>query len=141
MLREDFAIYNIQYFTPSEIENTGAELKNIDTELIVKLDHLRNKINKPFILIKNGLTTGKHTSKEHYNGKAVDFLPKYIKSPAKAKTFVYKSLETGFRGIGLYYNNSYKNYHFHLDLGKIRFWKATKNKTGEPWDYNTLFNL
>jgi len=135
MERMEFVTYDIKNFSPKEIENTGAKLKDIKADTILCLQRLRTLISRKIILLKNGLTTGIHTAKEHPEGRAVDV---FIGGVGIDCSIIYHALQAGFRGIGFYYCSETDLYSFHFDLGEIRFWGAAKNKKDEPWKYFTL---
>lgn len=82
----------------------GSNLVKVDSELLDKLQKLRDRINKP-IIINSGYRTPEHNKKvggasgsQHLLGKAVD-----IKVNGMTPTTLAKHAEAvGFRGIGLY---------------------------------------
>ena len=134
MTREDFV--NIKYFTSNEIEATGANIKDVQYELIHSLDRLRVLIGKPIKLQFNGLTTGKHKAKEHPNGLACDIYIIDLSAEDAVKVSLMAA-SVGFRGIGIYWNG--KMWSFHLDLRKtFTTWYGGKPLPGYSWNYKEL---
>ena len=93
----------------------------IDSELIQKLQSLREKINKPIIVTSgyrcpshNKRVGGENTS-YHTQGLAVDITTDY-----DIEKLVILAREIGFRGIGIYRRLRF----LHLDLGPTRTWEA-----------------
>lgn len=138
MLQSDFLKHNINNFTGLEISKTGAVLKDVKVEFFIGLQHYRNLINRRVKLIFNGLTTGKHKSPEHPNGIAGDIFHHPSDGPLDYKKCYYLALESGFHGIGIYYNKEINLYVFHFDLGRFRSWSAFKNKKHDKWKYASL---
>ena len=127
---------HIHYFKPKEITKTGAKLKDVQAETILKIDAHRNKTGLPTYICPNGITTGTHKSIQHKNGQAIDI---YYKKPVVVKDILRIALEVEFRGIGAYYNTETNLYSFHFDLGpEYRFWSAWKIKRTNPWTYGAL---
>ena len=137
MLVTDFDQYSIVNFSVEEIENTGAKLADIQLELIYRLQYFRNKIQRVVCLLPNGLTTGRHTAKEHPNGLAVDFALREGDGPVVVSMIFKKALESGFKGIGIYHNEA--AYSFHFDLRKeFSFWCGFKKHRKNNWEYQSL---
>lgn len=138
MKHTDFV--HIQYFNAREVENTGAKIEDVEYELIHNLDRLRQMLKKRIHLLPNGLTTGKHSSKEHKEGKAVDFTIQGITAKDVVKVVVLSS-SIGFKGIGVYRNEK-GAYSFHMDLrNEVALWKGTKYEGG-GWNHSGLtFNF
>lgn len=134
----DFNIYNIRDFTPKEIEETGASLKDVQVTTILKLQTVRDEVKRSIHLLFNGLTTGDHDSIEHPKGLAVDWAFDLRDGPINfdlVKKVVYSSLYAGFKGIGVYWNQT--TYSFHTDCRRdYGMWSAIK-KDGE-WKYSDL---
>lgn len=141
MLITDFKDYRIDNFTPAEIEDTGANLKDVQKETIISIQKFRIYIRRRVKLLRNGITTGRHKASEHPRGLAIDgyLLPEdgFIDVH-----LIFKgALEAGFRGIGIYWNQVL--YSFHLDLRKIRaHWCGVKDtKRGiNTWQFYSLLN-
>lgn len=138
MKHTDFV--HIQYFTAREIENTGANIADVEYDLIHNLDRLRQMLKKKIYLLPNGLTTGNHSSKEHPEGIAGDFTIQGITAKDVVKVVVLASY-IGFKGIGVYRNEN-GAYSFHMDLrNELALWKGTKYEDG-GWNYSSLtFNF
>jgi hypothetical protein len=119
---EDFA--TIKHFKPAEITATGANIADIQKELIVAYDKFRELIGRPIHLIKDGITTGNHKAPEHGEGKAGDC---WIDGAELPDPLVLAcAIKAGFRGIGIYWNQKQKSYH--LDLrADYTFWNAKKS--------------
>ena len=131
MTKSDFVNYGIVCFSASEIIATGAQLKDVQARLIQHLDRLRRLLGTPIYLVKNGLTTGSHTSELHADGLAVDCTMGCIEPNAILKT----ALEADFRGIGFYWNKKWTS--VHLDLRPAHaFWIGVKK--GSKWSYRAL---
>lgn len=94
----------------------GSNLVKVDSELLVKLQKLRDRIKKP-IIITSGYRTESHNKKvggsknsQHLYGKAVD-----IKVSGMTPQTLLKHAESvGFNGIGLY------KWGIHVDVRKNR---------------------
>jgi hypothetical protein len=137
MYDADFRI--IKHFKQNEITDTGATIEDVNFRLIVAYDHLRSMINRPVKFVKNGFTTGNHHSKQHSAGLAGDCIINDKNTDTlQIAQIVECALESGFRGIGIYWNGSM--YSYHLDLrDKYSFWTGIKNNPGDEWKYDTLF--
>lgn len=136
---QDFSKYNIINFTPQEIYRTGASLDDIKIELLIKLQKYRSLICRRVNIVFNGLTTGKHKSPEHSGGIASDIYHQPTEGIIDFKKCYYTSLESGFTGIGVYYNEQLNLYLFHMDCGpRFRSWSAYKKKKHEKWKYKSL---
>ena len=72
MNRQDFQDWKIAHFTAEEIEATGANLAHVQIRLLAAMERFREGLGRPFKLIKDGMTTGKHKAPEHLAGLAVD---------------------------------------------------------------------
>jgi len=131
MTPENFLMLN--YFTQSEVESTGANIKDVKFELMFRLDAFRRDLGAPVYLLNNGLTTGKHSSPEHPNGEAADVCTGAI-MPVWT---VYKcALKNQFRGFGVYWNGI--AYSYHLDIGtEYRQWTGIPDGKGN-WKFGTL---
>jgi len=86
-------------------------------------------------LLKNGLTTGRHKSKLHPQGKAVDV---YINGKINVSKVIYAAQEAGFCGIGVYFCTETGLYTFHFDTGKYRLWGAYKKRKKDKWIYYNI---
>ncbi|GEM_PF-2089285 len=140
MNRHDFKDWGIKHFTAEEIEATGADIAKVQLSLVVAMDRFRGYLGRPFNLIKDGMTTGKHKAPEHPSGLAVDgFVPGLdgITSPITAEDVLKCAVKAGFHGIGIYWNGLI--YSFHLDLRpEYSFWTGTKKPGGGSWEYGKL---
>jgi len=94
----------------------GSQLVKIDSELLHKLQKLRDLIGKP-IIINSGYRTPEHNKKVggaknsyHLQGKAADIKVNGI-SPSE---LVKYAEQVGFNGIGIY-----KNF-VHLDIRPVK---------------------
>lgn len=127
----------INDFTKAEITNTGADIKNVSSVLIYKLDKMRNMLGRPIYLLKNGLTTGEHKSDHHRNGTAADFYLHEQDGFVSVRDVVLAAIYSDFRGIGIYYNGT--AYSFHVDLrDELTIWNGVKEKQSGKWDYETI---
>lgn len=136
MTRSDF--YMIRKFTSKEVQRTGARIKDVQVETIYRLDLFRAVIGRPMTLAHNGLTTGKHGSRWHPSGLAVDW---YFSKPngLSVNTILAHGIMQGFKGIGFYYAEWSKRYSFHFDLRKkYGFWTGIKTRRRDPWTYGPL---
>ncbi len=138
MKPEDFKKYGINKFTPEEIERTGAKLSDVKVDTMIRLNKFRIISGRRVYLVLNGLTTGNHKSPEHPDGKAVDGYYHPADGDVDYKSIFYKGLESGFKGIGIYYNKENDLYTFHLDTGRFRCWGAYKEKKHLKWNYFSL---
>ncbi len=141
MKKEDFAVWGITHFTPEEIQATGADLDKVQGKLIIAMEEFRKVLGRPFVLVKDGMTTGNHKAPEHAGGLAVDgYVPGLDgkDDPITSEDVFKAALKAGFRGIGIYWNGAL--YSFHLDLRKdFSFWTGTKPTPGKPgWNYGKL---
>jgi len=124
----------IKYFTAHEVETTGADLGGVEYETIHMLDRARSIIGWPIKLMKNGLTTGNHSSTEHPEGRAVDFA---CPGGDPVKVALALSL-VGFHGIGVYRNHR-GAYSFHADRRQSSAtWYGTKSSPRSQWAYKQL---
>jgi len=133
MLKRDFERFGITDFTPREVELTGADLSRVDVETFICLQRFRSIIKREVHLIKNGINSGDHKSKEHDGGIAIDCCI-YGKLISLNK-IIYSAMKAGFTGIGIYYNKQTNIYSFHFDLGRIRMWTAYKETRTAKWKY------
>lgn len=134
MLLSDFANYQILNFTPREVTDTGANLKDVNALGMVTLQRFRAHpdVDRKVLLLHNGITTGGHESWQHKNGTAFDVTFEDYEKPLSPKRLVYAAEDVGFRGIGLYYNGAAIS--MHLDLGpRIRRWLWIKPHRSETW--------
>ena len=125
-------------FSYKEIVGTGAKLKDVKAPTMYKLQKLRRKLKRRIRLLKNGITSGKHNSKRHPNGEAIDFAL-YANYGVVDSIVCYQvvklALAAGFNGIGVYWNG--KAYSFHVDTRPLFTpWGACRKKG--KWVY---FNL
>lgn len=129
----DFDLYNITCTDKEKIEDTGAKLSDVNVYTIIKLQDFIDESKIDFALIKNGITTGRHSSPLHPKGLAVD-----IAVITNQKIYiVWKIAIKHFCGVGLYWNG--KIYSLHLDMRpRPGYWSGTKNSDGS-WKYSGIF--
>lgn len=133
MLPSDFEEFGIRCFDQKEIEATGARLADVQVRLVQHLDRFRRALGKPVYLVKNGLTTGKHKSKLHIMGLAVDATARDF----EPEDILKAAIHANFNGVGLYFSNGWTS--FHLDLrNEIGFWIGYKRKGQRKWRYTRL---
>lgn len=130
MTKNDF-IY-ISWFTATELEATGANINDIDFFTVKALDEARIILDEQINPLLNGITSGKHSSSTHKDGKAIDFT-----CEADPLKIILTLASVGFTGIGVYVNEfGFRSYH--ADTGKgLRTWKGTKAEDG-TWRYTKL---
>lgn len=136
MKESDFIEYKIDNFTPSEIVETGANVEDISVDLMVAIQKFRLLVNRRVVLLSNGMTTGKHTSKLHPGGKAIDSYLHPDDGEVKIIDVFKYALEAGFKGIGIYWNGTLHSFHFDL-RNSYSFWSG-KKETGKEWDFYKL---
>lgn len=123
---------HIEYFTQYEVENTGANIDDVNVDTIHRLDLLRKRCGVPIQLVFNGITTGNHKSKGHLSGNAIDVRIKSVTDSNHALKIMLMASSVGFSAIGVY-KNSAGWYNFHLEIDEtFRVWGATMSR-GE-WD-------
>lgn len=139
MIVTDFEKHGITKFTPAEVENTGATLRDVHLRLMISLQVFRVLLDRRVGLLYNGMTTGEHDAPEHPAGLAVDgyFFP--VDGAIEMSDIVKAALTAGFRGIGIYWNGV--QFSFHLDLRHdIGFWYGSKKEPGVgSWKFSSLF--
>jgi len=141
MLKSDFKKYNIYNFTSSEAEATGASLKDIQKETIISIQKFREYIRRRVLLLHNGITTGKHKAQEHPDGWAIDSYLVPGDGPINIHLIFKGALTAGFRGIGVYWNQTL--YSFHFDLRPVyAFWTGVKDEKNDvvSWQWYPLLN-
>lgn len=123
----------VMHFKPEEVWATGSRVEDVDLDLFLKLDTVREILNTPIHLIC--LTTGEHEGPWHAVGKAVDWcLPKADLDPS---VVLKACLQAGFLRFGAYWNGVMRSYH--TDLGtEYGFWGAKKAKNDKKWTYLPL---
>lgn len=139
MLESDFDDSNIDNFTPKEIVTSGAELKDVKLETMIRIQKYRILIRRPVYIPENGITSGKHKAPWHPMGLAIDtwLHPKH--GPIKSLDVFKCALEAGFKAIGIYWNG--KLWSFHFDLRpNYAFWCGVKKYGDKRWQYHTLIN-
>ena len=139
MVLDDFRRYSIRNFSPKEITDTGADLEKVQLQTICTLQSLRERLDTKINLLKNGLTSGKHSSELHPGGKAVDVFIPWAKSKNEYPLVMIEAWKVGFNGVGVYFNEETELYTFHFDLGEKRAWIGTKETRSEPWIYKPFF--
>ena len=115
------------YFSAEEIRSTGSDPADIDAGLLRALNAVRHEIGVPFHLLRNGMTTGVHSSPRHKEGKAVDFTVRGCDA-ALAFRVAITAASHGFRGIGVYRNFA-GAFSFHVELvecDKMPLWYGIK---------------
>lgn len=131
MTGEDFNF--IEHFSRIEVECTGANIDDINVDLIHRLDLLRKRCGLPIELVSNGITTGNHNSKGHRTGNAVDVRIRSVNSSNHALKIMLMATSVGFSAIGVYKNSAgFYNFHFEIDK-TFRVWGATMKDSGS-WD-------
>lgn len=138
MLTNDFKYFGIKNFTAKEVQNTGANLQDVNLFTMLALQRFRVHpyVNRAVILLPGGLTTGNHASYEHPAGLAVDIAFREQDGKIIIKRLVYAAVESGFRGIGTYWNGI--AWSMHLDIGqKVRRWAWWKHHR-EKWHKEDL---
>jgi hypothetical protein len=134
MNSEDF--HKLPNFTEMEVGATGADFKEVQLATMETLQAVRTMTGRAIFLIKNGLTTGKHTSHRHPAGEAVDFKFGGYINPI---VVVSAMLACGFKGVGVY-KWSCGNYTFHGDTRpEFGGWYRETDADGETHTY-ALFN-
>lgn len=133
MLESDFSIYGIKYVTPREVRATGADLADVQTETIIKLNCFRTRLGRAVVLLHGGMTTGKHARPNHKKGYAVDITFREPDGPINVVEIFKTALETGFKAFGVYWNGS--AYSFHLEIAKsFAFWYKAKRHRATDWE-------
>jgi len=93
----------------------------IDTEVVKKLQLMRDKIQKPIIITsayrcpKHNQEVGGAENSYHTQGLAVDI----VVGGYSLDELEMIAKEVGFRGLGIYRNANF----IHLDLGPVRRWE------------------
>ena len=120
--------------TEKELTSTGAQIKDIDYFSFQRLCEFRKLLNSPIHFIFNGITTGKHLSAGHPEGKAFDlFIPNI--PPYK---IICTAIDAGLKRIGVYFNGT--AYSYHLENGKCALWYGEKF-TANDWEYSRLVKV
>lgn len=141
MLVLDFEINQITDFTPGEIEATGADLNEMQSETICALQKFKNNLQRNVFLDKDGLTSGRHKNPEHKAGRAVDCQLAPAEGNINFHLLFKAAIKAGFKGIGLYWNQEF--YKLHLDLRlEFKFWGGVKDesKNINDWQWYPLLN-
>ena len=121
---------HIEHYTRADIESTGATLASVQPQLITALDHFCNFYGCSFLILKNGLTTGKHSSVFHGIGLAADVVANHAEFLVQKA--VKAALDAGFHGIGIYWNQVC--YSMHLDLRThYGFWCRARERNKTQW--------
>lgn len=138
MLYSDFKKHHIKNFTPNELIGTGAKLSDVKVQTIIALQLYRTLIKKRIRLIHNGITTGKHSAVQHPNGEAVDFFHDQRDGEVVIPNCVTFAVQSGFNGIGIYYNRETSLHSFHFDTRKyFTPWIGMKLKRKHDWKYDS----
>lgn len=139
MIPEDFE--QIDFFTQSEIEATGADIADVQLEMLKGVDHVRRNIGRRMVPLKNGITTGNHKSPQHPLGRAFDFYLDERDGPVTQETLytLFRcAVDAGFRGFGFYFNGAV--WSFHIDMREeLTMWTGRKKapKKGS-WVYKPM---
>jgi len=139
MEKTDFKKHNIDNYTPEEVRDTGAMLGDVQLRLMISLQTFRTILDRRVGLLGNGMTTGSHKAKEHPRGLAVDCFLYPDDGDINTSELFKAALESGFKGIGIYWNGI--QYSFHLDLRSVYgFWGGYKDsaKGVKTWQYTSL---
>jgi uncharacterized protein YcbK (DUF882 family) len=113
-----------RFFSLYEFECPCCKRVMLSPDLLTRLNHLRNIINRP-IYINSGYRckeenhrVGGVSSSYHLLGMAADI---HVKDFLLSDLLIYAQ-EIGFNGIGFYENNNF----LHLDIrpGPTHFWKG-----------------
>jgi len=142
MLEKEFTGNEIVDFTYSEIIKTGAELKDVKFELILRFQRFRNLIRRRVCFSIDGLTSGDHQSGQwayHKKGLAGDIFLREEDGVIRTLEVFKAALEAGFTGIGVYWDG--RTYSFHFDLrSNFAFWMGVKKSGSKEWIYKPLLN-
>ena len=133
---EDFQTYSVSHITPDQVEATGSMLSEVSVPLLVTLDWFIDRAGVPVVLLKNGMTSGKHDSPYHAAGKAADVAFDSTPLNVPVRHLVMLASRCGFQGVGLYWNGV--AYSMHLDIGdSFRQWARRKRPDG-TWQQAAL---
>ena len=143
MLVADFAKYGIENFTPEEVMDTGAKLQDVHVETMQAIQKFRTYIRRRVCLIKNGITTGKHTARAHPAGYAIDFYLPPEDGHCNIHLIYKGCLHANFKAFGIYWNQ--KQYSFHGEVNNpYRYdfarWIGVKDssKNINDWQWHSL---
>jgi hypothetical protein len=114
MYISDFAKYNIENFTPKEVQETGADLFDVKVESIIAIQKFRTYVRRRVKLLRNGITTGGHQAQAHPEGYAIDFWLDPNDGPITIHQIYKGCLHAGFWAFGIYWNQ--KLYSFHGEV-------------------------
>ena len=134
----DFHEFDIVNFTAEQISDTGAKIADVSLITMLRLQAFAALCPLKILLLKNGLTSGDHSSPLHPRGYAVDIA--FDIEPTKIKIYDQwkNAIQAGFFGIGIYWNGV--TYSMHLDTRKnIAFWSGRKNPLYNPDDANSKY--
>lgn len=141
MLISDFDRYKIENYTPKEIEETGANMKDVQRITICSLQDFRNYVRRRVGLLKNGITTGNHKAPGHSRGLAVDGFLYPEDGPINIQLIYKGAVSAGFTAVGIYWNQI--QYSFHLEhRDTIARWLGVKNSSRgiNDWYWYPLIN-
>ena len=131
-------IENINFFTKAEIENTGAKLEDVNVELFLRMQILRAHLGRRILLLPNGLTTGKHSSRQHPNGLACDFTFHSQDGSVDVEDIYYSCMHNAdFQRYGVYWNGEQFSFHVEINDAGRKSWCAIKDENNE-WKYFAL---
>ena len=134
MTPKDFK--KIDNFDQEEIENTGANIKDVQLELLLRYDNYRKLLGRRVYFLRNGLTTGSHDSETHYLGLAGDSCLDPRDGPIDGNLYFKCPVEVGYKGYGQYYNGFENS--FHLDCRQnYGFWTGVPDGKGN-WKFGSL---
>ena len=129
MKRVDFL--ELHNFDLEQVVNTGASIEDVKFITMATLQKVRDFLGFPITLIRNGLTTGKHSSKLHQQGLAVDFR---VIGEHKPMEVVFSMVKAGFHGIGVYLWAD-GHYTYHGDMrSEYGSWFRITDKHGNSED-------
>ena len=143
MKKEQFKeLENFSYH--NDFAKTKGNLRKMKFEVFQRAQVLRDSLpqrknSSNFLKILSTNAPRKNDSR-HNKGEAIDvFCP--LVNGLTINTFVEKALLAGFRGIGVYINESGVP-SFHLDIREeFQLWFGGKDKSGDPWKYSDLIEF
>lgn len=135
MNRDNFTY--LKHFAIREVEATGAQIQDVQAELMSRLDQFRELVGCSVRLLQNGMTTGIHKSRAHKKGLAADVA---LEDDGELIGVLWAAFMAGFRGFGTYWNGRVRSYH--LEICDVpRGWNGKKDKPGRgAWKYGKLLN-
>jgi hypothetical protein len=133
----------LNHFSKGELIMAGGEPDTMYASTLVKLDLVRELLDIPVFIVKNGLNSGDHRSPYHDLGLAVDAFPSpdlfadlYDNDPCALFRILLKA---GFTGIGIYrHRKGFWGFHADERLDPAT-WLARPGKKG--WIYSPLITV